>query len=196
MTPLRDHLLDIYGGYADQRYKDRNLDLPIKVDEKGPRDVCPSFGSIFVSVPQRTGVSLKLILHHCPTSPEVMDLVETLGGELQPADFRPTIILTLRSSQGPAVKRLARAIRAIIGRGRTYDDPNLRWICPRTATSLEKLAEHLADYYSERDSNDEVKSPDVMLARRRPAFIPTRNPGALRPVPQNGEPGGRTGDRG
>ncbi len=150
MTPLRDHLLDAYGGFADRRVKDRTLDRAIKVDDRDATDVYPYFCSIFVSVPDRTGELLRLTLQHAPSSPEVVELVETLGGTVHPADFGATITLTLKSSQGPAVRRLAREIKAIVGRGRSYDDPNLRWICPRTAASLVKLAQHLALYRAER----------------------------------------------
>jgi hypothetical protein len=39
---------------------------------------------------------------------------------------------------------LARAIRRVIGRGQRYPDPNWKWICPRTANSLERFARLLA----------------------------------------------------
>ncbi len=150
MTPLRDHLLDAFGGFADRRFKDRTLDRAIKVDDRDATDVYPYFCSIFVSIPDRTGDSLRLTLQHAPSSPEVVDLVEELGGTVHPGDFGATITLPLKASQGPAVRRLAKAIKAIVGRGRSYDDPNLRWICPRTSASLVKLAQHLALYRAER----------------------------------------------
>ena len=146
MTPLRDHLLDAYGGFADRRVKDS----AIQIDDRDATDVYTYFCSIFVSVPDRNGDSLRLTLQHAPSSPEVVELVETLGGTVRPAVFGTTITQTLKASQGPAISRLAKAIKAIVGRGRSYDDPNLRWICPRTADSLVKLARHLALYRAER----------------------------------------------
>ena len=146
MTPLRDHLLDAYGGFADRRFKDRDLDRAIKIDDRDATDVYPYFCSIFVAVPGPNGETLRLTLQHAPSGPEVVEVVETLGGTVHQADFGATITLTLKASQGPAIRRLARAIKAIVGRGRSYDDPNLRWICPRTASSLMALAKHLALY--------------------------------------------------
>ena len=150
MTPLRDYLLGAYGGFADRRFKDRDLDRAIKIDDRDATDVYPYFCSIFVSVPDRTGDALRLTLQHAPTGPEVVEVVEALGGTVHPADFGATITLTLKASQGAAIRRLARAIKAIVGRSRSYDDPNLRWICPRTAASLVKLAQQLALYRAER----------------------------------------------
>ncbi len=69
MTPLRDHLLDAYGGFADRRYKDPALDRAIKVDDRDATDVYPYFCSIFVAVPDRTGEALRLTLQHAPTRP-------------------------------------------------------------------------------------------------------------------------------
>ena len=144
MTPLRDHLLDAHGGFADRRFKDRDLDRAIKIDDRDASDVYPYFCSIFVSVPDRTGDALRLTLQHAPSGPEVVEVVQTLGGTVHPADFGATLTVNLKASQGPAIRRLARAIKAVVARGRRYDDPNLRWICRRTATSLERFANHLA----------------------------------------------------
>ena len=36
MTPLRDNLLDAYGGFADRRFKDRDLDRANKIDDRTP----------------------------------------------------------------------------------------------------------------------------------------------------------------
>ena len=69
MTPLRDHLLDAYGGFADRRFKDRDLDRTIKVDDRGPRDVYPYFCSIFASVPDRNGDALRMTIQHAPSRP-------------------------------------------------------------------------------------------------------------------------------
>jgi len=170
MTPFRDHLPDAYGGFADRRFKDRDLDRAIKIDDRDATDVYPYFCSIFVSVPVRTGETLRLTLQHAPSSPEVVELVEELGSTVHPADFGVTITLTLKASQGPAIKRLARAIKAVGGRGRSYDDPNLRWICPRTANSLMKLSRHLALYRAERRLGDDARSHHL-IPSRRPSYV-------------------------
>ncbi len=173
MTPLRDTLLDAYGGYADKRLKDRSLDRPIQIDDKGPHDVYPFFCTISAQVPERTGNTLVLSLQNCPASPDVLELVEVFGGSVETTGPRANVVLTLKSSQSPALKRLAEAIRGVVGQDRSYDDSNLRSICARTASALEQLAEHLALHRSELYPEDFEHSPDPILARRRRTDIPT-----------------------
>jgi hypothetical protein len=182
MASLRDYLLDAYGGYADRRIRDRSLDRAIKIDDKGPHDVYPRFCTISARVPDPTGETLILTLQNCPAGQEVLELAEKFAGSVHATDFGLTITLTLKASQGPAIRRLAKAIRAIVGRGRTYDNPNLRWICPRTAAALEQLAEHLAMYREERWPG-EPRSPDPMLARRRGAFVASPTEWQRRTIP-------------
>ncbi len=181
MTPLRDYLLDAYGGFADRRIKDPALDRPIKVDDHGPRDVSQSFCSISVSVPDLHAQDLILRLHNVPPCPEAVALVEGLGGTVHTSNFGSSITLPLKSSQGPAIKRLARAIKGVVGRGRQYDDPNLKWICRRTAASLERLAEHLKLYREELWS-DEGRSSGPVVNPRSKYFL--CGPWAPSPPPQ------------
>ena len=188
MTPLRNHLSDAYGGFADRRFKDRDLDRAIKIDDRDATDVYAYFCSIFVAVPDRTGDALKLTLQHAPSGPEVVELVETLGGTVHPADFGATITLNLKASQGPAIRRLAGAIKAIVGRGRSYDDSNLRWICPRTAASLVNLARNLSLYHAECRRKD-PKSLDPGSSRRPPSSRPSL-PDSTDPVRRTIPPAG------
>jgi hypothetical protein len=69
MTPLREHLLDAYGGFADRRFKDRDLDRAIKIDDRDATDGYPDFCSIFVAVPDRLGDALRLTLQLSPSTP-------------------------------------------------------------------------------------------------------------------------------
>jgi len=94
--------------------------------------------------------------------------------------------LPLKSSQGTAITRLAKAIGRIVGRGRSYDDPNLKWICPRAAASLEQLAEHL-DLYREELWPDEPNSRGPFLDPRSERY----GARAMAPGPQ---PHGRVND--
>ena len=183
MTPLRDYLLDAYGGFADRRHKDPALDRPIKVDDRGPHDVSQSFCSISVSVPDRLAQDLILKLHNAPPCPEAVALVERLGGTIHTSRFSTAITLPLKSSQGAAVARLARAIGAVVDRGRRYDDPNLKWICPRAAASLEQLAEHLTLYREELWPDDSHSRGPVLDPRRERYGARAMAPG---PPPQRG----------
>ena len=185
--PRIDVVVNCSGVFRDLFVNQMNLlDRAIKIDDRDATDVIPYFCSIFVAAPDRLGDALRLTLQHAPSGPEVVELVEELGGEVHPADFGVTITLTLTAAQGPAIRRLA---KAVVGRGRSYDDPNLRWICPRTAASLVKLARHLALFRAERGRNQGVKRPDPILSRRPASVVPgpLDKPG---PVTRNGSSGG------
>jgi len=169
MTPLRDYLLEAYGGFADRRFKDPALDRPIKVDDRSPREVSQSFCSISVSVPDRHAQDLILRLHNVPPCPEAVALVEGLGGAVHTSRFGTSVTLPLKSSQGPAIAKLARSIGAVVNPGRRYDDPNLKWICRRTAASLEQLAEHLK-LFREELWPDDPRSPGPFLDPRCQRF--------------------------
>lgn len=69
MTPLRDYILDVYGGFADRRHKDPALDRPIRVDDQCDRDIYPGFCTVSVSVPDRGSNDLILKLLQAPRPP-------------------------------------------------------------------------------------------------------------------------------
>lgn len=171
MTNLRDHLLDAYGSCADKRIKGGPLDRPIRVDDKSPRDDHPFFCAMSVRVPDPEGNALILAVQRCPAGPEVLETVEKLGGSARPMESGLAVVLPLKSSQGPALRRLARSIRSIVDRA--SDDPDLRSIHLRAAASLEELAEHLDLYQEKRFPEDAPRPYDPILARRRWVHIPT-----------------------
>jgi hypothetical protein len=168
MTGLRDHLLDHFGGYADKRIRDRSLDRPIQIDDKGPHDVYPHFCTISARVPDRTGETLVLTLQNCPCNDQVMSLVEKRGGTIIPSEHGPTIKLPITGNLISTVAGLSHAISRMTMRRRKYPDPNWKWICPRTARSLDRLVEVLAGYKAGR-------RPDVTLALGGPRVVHRRS---------------------
>ena len=64
MKPLRDHLLETYGGFADRRRKDPSQNHAIQVDDKRPDDVYPYFCNISARVPEGPPEA-------CPVPPEL-----------------------------------------------------------------------------------------------------------------------------
>ena len=67
MIPLRDHLLQAYGGFANRRHKDPSQDHAIKIDDQNG-DVTHLFCQLFVQVPERNGTSFTLTMHNAPLS--------------------------------------------------------------------------------------------------------------------------------
>lgn len=150
MTPLRDYLLDVYGGYADRRIKDRSMDRDIKIDDKGPHDVYPFFCNIFARVPDRNDDRLVLTLQNCPCSPEVMSIVERQGGTIRPSEHGPTITFAIHNNHVFTIARLSLAIANLVKSRRKYTNRNWKWICTRTAGSLDRLVKILEVYQGGR----------------------------------------------
>ena len=143
MTPLRDFLLDAYGGFADRRCTDRSQDLPIKIDDKGDHDVFPFFCTISVRVPERNGDSLVLTLQYAPLNADARELIETQGSAFENTPPGTTITLQLRVTSVTFIRKLARIIRNSVGRGKRYANPNWKWMCGRTGDSLDRFADVL-----------------------------------------------------
>lgn len=112
----------------------------VRIDDRQERDVYPGFCEIHVTAQAADGSSVLLELSPAPYNPEVCGFVEGLGGQVTQGSFGATIRLRLSHGDARPIRDLARVIRRVTGRGQRYPDPNWKWICPRTAASLERLA--------------------------------------------------------
>jgi hypothetical protein len=148
MSPHRDYLLDTYE-FADGRRSKRAVDSPIVIDDRGGQDLL-SFCTMTVQVPDSSGDTLILSIRDIPLTERSRSLIEGQGGNIRefPDGYRAEITLSVKSVT--FIRKLARAIRQTTGRGKRYDHPNWKWICPRTAASLERFATVLKTYNTER----------------------------------------------
>ena len=148
MSPLRDYLLDTYE-FADGRRSNRAVDVCIGIDDRGGQEVVSSFCTMTVRVPDSSGDTLILSIQHIPLTERSRSLIEGQGGNIRefPDGYRAEITLSVKSVT--FIRKLARAIRQTTGRGKRYDHPNWKWICPRTAASLERFATVLKTYNAE-----------------------------------------------
>jgi hypothetical protein len=115
-----------------------------RIDDRRESDGYPGFCEIHVSAPAPDGSSVLLELSPAPHNAEVCELVERHGGQIRQGSLGATIQLSLTFRDARHVRDLARAIRRVTRRGQRYPDPNWKWICPRTADSLERFARLLA----------------------------------------------------
>jgi hypothetical protein len=152
MIPLRDYLLNAYGGFADRRHKDPSLNHFIKIDNQTSSDVSHLFAPIFVQVPERTGKTIILTIHKAPLNTDAKELIVEQGGKIKDSPYGPTVTLQLQITKITFIRKLAQTIRNTVGRGKRYNDPNWKWICGRTADSLDQFADVLRAYRSERRS--------------------------------------------
>jgi hypothetical protein len=116
----------------------------VRIDDRQKTDVYPGFCGISVTSQASDGSSVLLELWSAPHNAEVCEVVGRHGGVLAPDPFGASIRLTLGCGDAPRVRDLARAIHRVIRRGQQYPNPHWKWICPRTAESLERFAAILA----------------------------------------------------
>jgi hypothetical protein len=124
---------------------------PISIDDRDAGDVYPAFCQIIVTVPDTADGLFSLELLHPPHDAEVEELITDKGGragQLAAGPCGPPVSfhIHIRPKDAPFLRQLARAVRRVIGRGRSYADPNWKWLVPRTAASLERLAQHLDEF--------------------------------------------------
>jgi hypothetical protein len=150
MTPLRDYLLDAYNDLGDRRHRDPSQDRSIRIDDGSRSDVPHLFCRILVQVPERNGVSFVLTMHNAPLNADAADLIRQHGGDLRETPYGPTVTLQINLKNITFIRKLARIIRNSVGRGKRYLDCNWKWLCPRTANSLERLADLLMAFRHER----------------------------------------------
>jgi hypothetical protein len=153
MSPLRDYLLDAYE-FADLRRRNRAVDVSIKIDDRDGQDVLSSFCTMTVRVPDSSEDTLILYIQHIPLTGESRSLIEDEGGNIRALPDGYAAELTLSVKRVTFIRKLARAIGQTTGRGKRYANPNWKWICPRTAASLERFATVLKTYTAERKSKN------------------------------------------
>ena len=136
---LKQALLDEYGGFADGRIKNIDRGDRFIIDDRTDRDVGADralysyFCSMFLDVidPHRVEIWLT---GNIPMNQEIADWISENADQER---ARTRIIVTPDNVEGLA--DLAEAIRRIVRRGATYDVASYKYVCPRTARSLDRV---------------------------------------------------------
>jgi hypothetical protein len=114
--------------------------IHIRVDDRDGDDIYPGFCDIHLKMSEPDAEEFQLILDNVPFDDEVKAVAEALDGTWQTTRTGERLVLTLPVADAGVIFRLAKAIRQVVGRGKRYLDRNWKWIAPRTAKSLERLA--------------------------------------------------------
>jgi hypothetical protein len=121
-----------------------------RVDDRNDKDVYPVFCDALVAVPDSDDGELLLVLANVPHNPEVLELLEGHGGGCATSKIGTvTVKVALRSDNKGDIKFLrmfAKAVKRVTGRGQRYPDPQWKWICPRTADAITRLASVLQEF--------------------------------------------------
>lgn len=113
------------------------------IDDRGAGDTYLGFCEIHLKMSNVDADRFTLVLDNVPFDDDVKAVAEELEGTWQSTRTGERLSLNLTAFQKADLRRLAVAIRKVVGRGRSYLDKNWKWIAPRTATSLERLTKVL-----------------------------------------------------
>lgn len=169
MKTLKQVLFDEYGGFSDGRI--RNLDRASRftIDDRSERDL-DARGELFlwfcemhadVSEPARQlsfdrqertegGDVLTVTLHRSvPNGPGVRAWVAAHESAIRHDAVGSVLSFEVPSREQDMLRGLAAAMRAVVAPGAPrYEEKSYKYVCPRTADSLDRLAKTLESAWS------------------------------------------------
>lgn len=119
-----------------------SVPIIIRVDDRDS-DSYLGFCNIHLKLSDPNADQFVLTLDNVPFDDDVKAVAAELDGIWHSSRTGERLTLNLSASDSTGIRQLAKAIRQLVGRGRRYLDPNWKWIVPRTARSLERLAKVL-----------------------------------------------------
>lgn len=137
---LRAHLAGTFP-FADQRCTRPGPARPFRIDDSSSGRDRIRWG-VLATVPKDVPATIHLELVNCPVDAAVSGLVRGRG-EQSPAASDVLVRLRIDPTDSGYLRRLAVAVRRTVGRGRRYADSNWKWLAPRTAAALLRLADCL-----------------------------------------------------
>src|SRR5262249_3516472 len=142
---LTAYLLDAYA--TTEGNKKAGDGLCVRLDDQSASDGHRGFCQIHVTAESSASSTVLLELSPVRHNEEVIEVVLRHGGKVAHDSLGLTIRMPLGPKDARLVRDLARAIRRVVRRGQRYSDSNWKWMCPRTASSLDRFAKHLAAFH-------------------------------------------------
>jgi hypothetical protein len=150
---IKQRLFDEYDGFADRRIKRIEKGKNFIVDDRSEEDmgsggrllsyVCMIFAEVTnEETPSAEEISVTLC-GNVPDSLGVQAWAAKNGVKVRTTSFQRTLKVRIARGEQHRLRSLASAIRAIVSPGARYSTANYKYVCPRTATSLERLAKVL-----------------------------------------------------
>ncbi len=143
---LKEHLFKAYNGFADKRVKNLAKDLPFVVDDRGQPsdfgaqgDLYPWFCLMFARVRGPRSIELDM-RGEIPGSHKINAWCESVKAQRQ--DVPPRLVLSVTLGQEDQLREFAKLVDQIVSDG-NYSVPSFKYMCPRTAQSLRRLADVL-----------------------------------------------------
>ncbi len=153
MLGLKKHLFHCYGSFADKRIKDLKKSATFIVDDRDASDfnsqskLYSYFCMIFVHVKSADSVEVDL-RGNVPMTKGVEDWIEKAGADYTEGNQSSLTFLIVPGHEH-RLEHLADRVEAIVRPGAPrYTVRSYKYVCPRTAGSLRRLAENLREHWS------------------------------------------------
>lgn len=145
MAVLVERLTTKYGRGCHQPATGNGEGHRFKIDDAVKDDKAHLMCHLSVTVTAPPANTIVLEMYQVPTNAKVEKLVKAHGGQISRVLEQVHIKLVLGMADAPFIRELAQAIRRITGRGQRYTNSNWKWVCPRTADSLDDFARVLKE---------------------------------------------------
>lgn len=152
MLKLKEALFRAYGGFADKRIRKLEKGNTFIVDDRSAGDYGADrnlflwFCSIFVEVISGDEVKVRLF-GGVPMASSVEEWAKANDATLD-ASPNGQLVFHIKKGEQPDLLSLATAIKCIVAPGKTYPIAAYKYVCPRTAHSLIKLASELTSAWN------------------------------------------------
>jgi hypothetical protein len=130
-------LLREYAGRSSSKVQSPLL---LRIDDRDPHDVYPGFCHIHLTLEPTDPPKFNLVLENVPYDAGMEALAEELHAAWRDTRMGRTLTLSIPLDEIAVIRRLAKAVRSVVGRGKHYAYSNWRWIARRITNSLNKLA--------------------------------------------------------
>lgn len=153
---LRKHLACEYLGPRWLRIEHVQLDESIAIDDPDRFGERAYYCRLTVTVSDSTDGAFRLKLANAPLSHEIKELIEDQGGSVKWKDRkdRGQACVSLSITKIMYLRRLARQFRRAVDQVADYRDPDWKWVCSRTAESIDELATSLMSFRRNRRASE------------------------------------------
>jgi hypothetical protein len=148
MSHLKKAFFSEYGGFADKRIKNLDKGSTFIIDDRSSRDIGADrrlysyFCAMFADVSSDTQVHIRLV-GNVPLDSAVRRWMEKYEVIIEEG-INKVLSFSVSKGEEDKLRKLADAIASIVAPGVRYSVSNYKYVCPRTAKSLRRLADTLA----------------------------------------------------
>lgn len=117
----------------------------IRVDAPGLQGGSSRFFSVCLATSDSPG-SLRLVLDGIPFNAEVEHAAKEMGGFWTDIRGIRKLTVSFHEKSHPKLRKLGQAVRNVVGRGKSYVNPNWKWMAPAIAQAVIDLADSVREY--------------------------------------------------